>query len=260
MRGRFQVHPAVRGFDRAAEAYERGRPGYPPAAVRHFARVLGLRRGRTVVELGSGTGKFTRALAATGAARLAVEPTAGMRAVFLRAVPDVPLLPGTAEAIPLPDGFADAVVAAQAFHWFRPVPAIREIGRVLRPGGGLGLVWNRRDDTVPWVGRLSSIFDRYSKGIPRTYDRGWRAAFDRRDGPFGPLRARTFRFAQRLSRSAMTERVLSVSLIAVLPPATRRAVTREVRALLDDDPTTRGRSEIELPYRTEVYWTHRRAR
>ena len=253
-----RTHPAVRGFDRVAATYERARPDYPMSAVRHLGRVLRLGPGRTVVELGSGTGKFTRAIARLGATRVAVEPTAGMRRVFARTVPEVPVLDGTAEAIPLPDAFADAVVCAQAFHWFRTGPALREIRRVLRPGGGLGLVWNTRDHSVGWSRKLTEIFDRYRDGAPATRDRPWEAAFSSPRSGFTALRKRVVRHSQWGTPSLFVDRVRSVSVIAVLAPARRRQVVREVRQLLATDPETRGRKRIELPYRTEVYWCHRR--
>jgi SAM-dependent methyltransferase len=257
-----KTHPVVRGFDRAAEAYERGRPDYPAAAVHHLARVLRLEPHRTVVELGSGTGKFTRALASLGIARVAVEPTSGMRRVFERMVPDVPVLNGTAEAIPLPDAFADAVVSAQAFHWFRARSALREIRRVLGPGGGLGLVWNTRDDSVRWSRRLTEIVEAHRGSAPvwreRTAGRYQRVvlspAFEEKDSGFTPLRHRSFRHSQEGTPAMFVERTLSVSMIAVLPPARRRAVAQEVRELLATDPDTRGRARIRLPYRTDVYW------
>lgn len=259
---RVRVYPLVRGFDRAAETYERGRPDYPAAVLRHLGRVLRLHRSTTVVDLGSGTGKFTRALAPLGAARVAVEPIEGMRRVFVRELPDVPVLAGTAEAIPLPDGFADAVVVAQAFHWFRPRPALAEIARILRPGGGLGLVWNVRDESVGWSRRLSELIEgyRYSPSIPRSRERRWRAEFGRRGGPFGPLFERVFSHVQRASKETFVARVLSVSVIAVLPPAEQRRVAATVREVLASDPTTRGRSVIEMPYRTDVYWAFRTGR
>jgi len=253
-----RTHAAVRGFGQAAELYERGRPDYPRAAVRHLARVLGLAPGRTVVELGSGTGKFTRALGPVGVTRVAVEPSPGMRRVFARTVPQVPVLTGTAEGIPLPDRFADAVVAAQSFHWFRPAEAIAEIARVVRPGGGLGLVWNIRDESVGWSHRLTEILDRYGWWIPRARERRWRPAFDRPHSPFGPLHQRVFRYTQVARPETFVARVLSVSVIAVLPEPERLRVASEVRALLASDPATRGRAVLKMPYRTEVYWAYRR--
>lgn len=250
-----RVHPKVRGFDRAASTYERGRPDYPAPAVRALGRVLGLGHGRTVVDLGSGTGKFTRALRPLGCAIVAVEPTRGMRRVFERSVPDVPVLNGTAEAIPIPDRFADAVVAAQAFHWFRPRPALREIARVLRPRGGVGLVWNTRDQSVAWSRQITKILDRYGwQGVPRTRDDRWKAAFAETECPFGPLHARVFRHSQRAEPETFVDRVLSVSVVAIQPERERRRVAREVRALLRTDPATRGRRLVTMPYRTEVYW------
>ena len=251
------THELVKGFDRAAAAYERGRPEYPPAAIAHLTQVLGLGPGRTVLDLGAGTGKLTRALRPTGARLLAVEPTGGMREEFRRALPDVELLEGTAEAIPSPDGSVDAVMCGQAFHWFEPESAAREIARVLRAGGGLGLVWNMRDETVPWVAKLTAILDRYDPGGPRGRDRRWRAPLEA-TGRFAPLSLRSFPHVQRLDRAAMAARVLSVSFIAVRPPEEQEAVRVAVDRLLDDDPATRGRAEVDLPYRTDVFWTFRR--
>jgi SAM-dependent methyltransferase len=252
---RFPTRPAVRGFDRLAEAYERVRPGYPASAVRHLGLVFHLGPGRTVVDVGSGTGKFTRALAPLGAARIAVEPTKGMRRVFARVVPEVPVLDGTAEAIPLPGGFADAIVCAQAFHWFRPRTTLKEFARVLRPGGGVGLVWNTREARISWSRRISAIADRYHrKERTRTGWEPWKRAFGDARSPFGPLHFRSFPSVQRAPAETHVARILSVSSVAVQPAAERRRVAREVREILRTDPLTRGKRLLTLPMRTEVYW------
>jgi SAM-dependent methyltransferase len=225
--------------------------------MRFLARELGIRPGRLVVELGSGTGKFTRGLRPFGAAVVAVEPTEGMRRVFVRHLPSTLVVPGQAEAIPLPDGFADAVVVAQAFHWFRPTRALGEIARVLRPGGGLGLVWNTRDESVPWVLRLTELLDGYRGRAPRAREGRWRPVLEA-DPRFGPLRRREFAHHQRARPRTLVERVWSVSVIALLPAARQRIVARAVRRILATDPATRGRPFVDLPYRTEVYWCRRR--
>ncbi len=252
------VHPAVPAFGRVAAIYERSRPEYPPAAIRYLGRVLHLGPGTTIVDLASGTGKLTRALAHLGAARVAVEPIAGMRREFARAVPDVPVVVGTAESIPLPDGFADAVVVGQAFHWFRPAPAAREIARVLRPGGGLALLWNVRDESVPWVHAVSELLDRYRRRTPRSQGHRWRSAFERPTSPFGPVTTRRFRTVQTGPPRQFVDRFLSVSFIAGLPAAERRAVARAVARILATDPATRGRSSLSLPYVTRVHWARRK--
>ena len=140
------LHPtAEAGFTAAAEVYERARPGYPDEAVAWVAERLGIGPGRDVLDLAAGTGKLTRQLVPLGACIVAVEPIDAMRAQLERVVPGVEAVAGTAEAIPLPDASVDAVTCAQAAHWFRADEAAREIRRVLRPGGGLALLWNVRD-------------------------------------------------------------------------------------------------------------------
>jgi ubiquinone/menaquinone biosynthesis C-methylase UbiE len=152
------THPtAAAGFDRAADAYERGRPAYPADAVAHLAAHFRLGEGVTVLDLAAGTGKLTRMLATTGATVIAVEPVEGMRRVLAEVVPGARVLDGTAEAIPVEDGAVDAVTVAQAFHWFDSDRAVAEIARALRPGGGLGLIWNTFDTSVPWVETLRTL-------------------------------------------------------------------------------------------------------
>jgi SAM-dependent methyltransferase len=261
-RSRAQVERLVRTFDRSARLYERGRPDYPTAAIRFAARSFGLRRGSVVVDLAAGTGKLTRALLPTGAAVIAIEPMPGMRRVFRTVVPTVPVVDGRAEAIPLPDGFADAVFVGQAFHWFRGDVAIWEIARILRPDGALVLIWNTRDDRVRWSRRLTEIVER--AGGRRIYAQtrrngaGWRRPFRRGVSPFTGLQRKVFPHVQTATPSMFLSRILSVSLVAAQPPPVRRRVVRELRDLLATDPRTRGLPEIELPYRTEVYFCRKR--
>ncbi|HYK93908.1 MAG TPA: class I SAM-dependent methyltransferase [Thermoplasmata archaeon] len=251
------THAMVEGFDRAAEAYERSRPEYPAEAVRHLASELGIGPGRSVLDLGAGTGKFTRALGPTGARLLALEPTAGMRAILRRQLPAVPLVEGTAEAIDLPDGAVDAVVSAQAFHWFDAARASVEVARVLRPEGGLGLVWNLRDESVPWVAELTRILDRRDTGLPRGRSMAWRGPLEA-SGKFGPVHAAEFRFDQHFDLEGMLDRVRSISFIAMLPESDREQVLGEVRELLDRSPEAHVGGHLVLPYRTHVFWARRR--
>jgi SAM-dependent methyltransferase len=244
---------AATGFARAPEAYERGRPGYPQEAVALLAAELGIRPGTRVVDLAAGTGKLTCALAALGADVTAVEPVAEMRETLAASLPAVATLAGTAEAVPLADAWADTVCVAQAFHWFGGKEALAEIHRVLRPGGGLGLLWNLRDESVPWVAELTRIMEPYRGSAPRAGSGRWREPFEG-TRLFGPLRHGSFRHAHRLTPAAVVERVASVSFVAALPGPERGTVLERVRALLARDPATRGRGELELPYRTDVFW------
>ena len=120
-----EIHAtAAKGFARAADSYERGRPQYPLEALNSLNPWLELGPGKVVVEPGAGTGKFTRLRLPPAARIIAVEPVAQMRIKFSALTPGGQVLDGTAEAVPLPDGSADAVIAAQAFHWFQGKEAL----------------------------------------------------------------------------------------------------------------------------------------
>ncbi|HJW23111.1 MAG TPA: class I SAM-dependent methyltransferase [Candidatus Limnocylindrales bacterium] len=252
------IHPsAAKGFQAGAEAYERGRPAYAPEAVDRLIAELGIGSASRVLDLAAGTGKLTRMLLATGAAIVAVEPVGGMRRAFVKAVPGVEILDGTAESIPLADASVDAVTVGQAFHWFDGDRALPEIRRALRPGGGLGLIWQARDPVRPWIERLNEIIDRADDGHPRFRTAEWRAAFER-STLFGPLEEAAYGTVQRGSAELFVDRVASISYVAALPGDRRAAVLDEVRDLLAGDPDTAGREAIELPYVAHVYWTHAR--
>lgn len=143
------------------------------AALAELADALPLEAGRTVVDLGAGTGKFTRLLALTGAEVIAVEPVTEMRERLAELLPGVRVTAGTAEATGLPDGCADAVVAAQSWHWFQEDEALAEVERLLRPGGSLALVWNTYDTSVPWVRDYQDIVFRLA---PRDLPSPWTTA------------------------------------------------------------------------------------
>lgn len=250
---------AAQGYGAEADTYVTGRPDYPAAVTGWLAADLGLGPGRRVLDLGSGTGKFLPTLRTTGASVVAVEPVDAMRARIAGAHPEVEALAGTAEAIPLDAASLDAVVCAQSFHWFATAAALTEIARVLRPGGRLGLIWNVRDETVPWVAALSRITDPHEGGAPRYRTGAWRAPFPAPD--FGPLRERRWRHAHSGTPEAVIlDRTLSVSFIAALPSAERARVAAAVRALIADTPELAGRATLDFPYVTTAYSSVRAGR
>jgi SAM-dependent methyltransferase len=241
----------IRGFEAAAALYERSRPEYPPEAVDLLVRLLTLRAGRTLLDLGAGTGKLSRLAAARGVTVVALEPAAAM--IRQAGGPGVLAVRGVAEALPLRRHSVDAVCAASAFHWFDGRRALAEAHRVLRHGGRLALLWNRRDDATPWVAALSAIVNRHEGGWPRYRSGEWHAAFDAARDLFRPVEEAHFPHAHALAPEGVVDRVASVSFVAAMPEAERAAVLEEVRALLASHPDTAGKDEVVLGYRTDVY-------
>jgi SAM-dependent methyltransferase len=248
---------AQRGFDAAGDAYERARPSYPPDAVAWLVENLAIDASTLVCDLAAGTGKLTRLLAPTGALLIAVEPVEGMSRHLRATQPDVPVVASTAEALPFAGAVLDAVTVAQAFHWFDADRAFAELARVLRPDGRVGLIWNARDRSVPWVDVLWSVMDRVEKKAPwRDHERWSDSALGERAG-FGPLNVAEFRHEQHLTPDDVIERFASVSHVAVLEPTEQEAVLDEVRTILATHPETKGRTQLAIPYRVDAYWCER---
>lgn len=234
-----ELHPATRGFA-DSDRYERGRPGYPEAAVDTIVRALELRPARTVLDLAAGTGKLTRLLIPSGVNVIAVEPVREMREKLTGFL----ALAGTAERIPLTDAYVDAVTVGQAFHWFDAERALREIHRVLRPAGGLALIWNARDERQPLQAALSEILDRYEGDTPSRNQRDWKSLLAE-SGLFERTVRLLFEHVQQVDEQAVVDRVLSVSFMGSLPAEEQARVEREVREL--------ARDATELSYMTELY-------
>lgn len=249
---------AAKGFAAGADAYERGRPTYATESIDRLVAELGIEPGKRVLDLAAGTGKLTRQIAPAGAEIVAVEPIDEMRARLVASMPGIEAIAGTAEDIPLPNHSVDAVVVGQAFHWFDGIRAVSEIRRVLKPGGAVGMIWQARDPSLPWVQRLDELIDRIDDGHPRFRTEAWREAFDL-TALFDPIEAATYGYVQRGGVETIVDRVASISYVAALPEAVRAPYLDEVRQLLATDPATAGRDVIELPYTSHVFWTRPRS-
>jgi SAM-dependent methyltransferase len=242
---------AARGFGSAAELYERARPSYAPEAVSWMCERLGIGPGRTVLDLAAGTGKLTRDLAPSGAAVIAVEPLDEMRQQLERKVPGVEALAGTAEEIPLQDASVDAVVCAQAFHWFEPERALPEIHRVLRPAGGLAVVYNSRD----LHDRIQKTIDEMLEPYRGTVQRQWTHAHDdvlAKTTLFGPVEHRAWRSEQPVGREELLEVVASRSYVASLDEEARAELLGRIREVFADEP-----EPIVLRYDVDVFVVER---
>ncbi|MBV6696837.1 class I SAM-dependent methyltransferase [Kitasatospora aureofaciens] len=228
----------ARSFGAEATAYQHGRPGYPQALIGSAVP----REARRVLDLGAGTGKLTRLLVDAGLDVVAVEPDEAMRDQLAAAVPKAAVRAGSAERIPLADGSVDAVVVAQAWHWFDQNTAVPEIARVLAPGGTLSLVWNVRDESEPWAAELGALMHRST-----------RQEIDTQPvvpAPFGAPERLDIRWQHVTTRAGIVDMVASRSYVIALPEAERARLLADVEELLDTHPDLAGRDEIAMPYLT----------
>ncbi|MFJ4344418.1 class I SAM-dependent methyltransferase [Pseudomonas sp. NPDC089401] len=251
------VHDAAQtGFSRQAQTYTQGRPTYPVALSSWLQQTLMIDRQTRVIDLGAGTGKFTRLLQPLTDRLIAVEPIDAMRQEFAKSVPGIEVLAGTAQAMPLSAASADVVLCAQAFHWFADAQALAQIHRVLTPGGRLGLVWNVRDESVDWVAAITRIITPYEGDTPRFHTGQWRDAFDG-SGFTAPEPTSFDHTHVGSAETVIMDRFLSVSFIASLPPAEKAEVTQQLRELIQTHPALRGQASIAFPYQTQAYLCHR---
>ncbi|MCU1687273.1 MAG: type 11 methyltransferase [Amycolatopsis sp.] len=230
-------------FGAQAAAYAEHRPDYPVAALR-WALDAVTPAPKIVLDLAAGTGKLTAGLVELGLDVTAVEPDTGMLAELSRLLPSVTALEGQAERIPLPDASVDAVFVGQAFHWFDVDEALAEIARVLRPGGVLLALWNRDDESVPWVAGFKSLtqtaasasWTRHESGMPES-------------PAFGPFEESTFPHAHRRTAETLVETVSTQSHMLVADPADAAETRRQMAEYLAAQPETSA-GEFDLPLQT----------
>jgi SAM-dependent methyltransferase len=239
------IDPA-RSFDRAAEEYERARPGYP-AELLDF---LPLDDDAEVLDLGAGTGKLTRVLAARYRRVVAVEPLDGMRAILERVVPSVESRAGTAEAIPLTDGSVDGVFAAAAFHWFANDDAVAEIGRVLRRRGIVCLISGEGLPPSPLPPDYEAYFEAlHPPSLRKRWESDpWPVLLGR--GPFGEVHEDAVDCEQIQDREDVLTFAQTVSAVAHRPDEERAQIARDLDALLGDGPFT-------FAWRANITWAVR---
>ncbi|WP_435770281.1 class I SAM-dependent methyltransferase [Nocardioides sp. SYSU DS0651] len=233
------ARPAL-SFGGVAEAYDRGRPGYP----RDAAAWLAGDRPLSVLELGAGTGRLTEQLVALGHDVHATDPDPRMLDRLAARLPELRVSQTTAEEIPAADASFDVVLAADSYEWFDHERALPEIARVLKRGGSLGVVRNVRDERIPWVKRLGNLVGHHVAGAG--------VGEELEASPyFGPVEVATFKQWHVIDRSTVQDMVRSIAEVAVLDATGQEAKVREVLDFYDD--FGRGMDGMQLPYVTECY-------
>lgn len=227
-------------FGGVAEAYDRGQPGYPREAVQWLTG----ERPLSILELGAGTGKLTEHLIELGHDVHATDPDPRMLQRLTDRFPELRVSQTSAEEIPAPDASFDVVIAAGAYEWFNHDAALPEIARVLRRGGSLSLVWNVRDERIPWVKRLGNLIGHHAAGD------GVGEALE--TSPyFGPVDEQSFKQWQVIQRASVQDLVRSLPGVASLERSGQEARIAEVLAFYDD--FGRGMDGMQLPYVTECF-------
>jgi SAM-dependent methyltransferase len=227
-------------FGNVAETYDRVRPPYSQVLLDRAERLLELDSHARVLDLAAGTGRVTRELALRFEHVVAVEPDERMRALHGEA------LEGSAEAIPLEDESVDAVFVGEAFHWFDPDAAIPEIARVLRPRGGLAILWTHWWETEPPVPEEALALLREPWERSQSQRRPpWRGAFD--GSPFEPLRVERDTDEVTVDPDELLTLYSTTSALATLPVTEREALFDRVRPLLA--------GPYRLPLKHDLTWT-----
>ena len=230
-------------FAAVADAYDRARPSYPIEAVEWLAG----KAAATVVELGAGTGKLTDRLLQLRHDVLATDPLDEMLDHLRRRHPDLRVVRSAAETIPAATRSVDTVVAAQSFHWFDHGPALREAARVLKPEGRIALVWNQRDERIPWVRKLGRLLGSQDQDISNIDPTEILVA----SKLFGYVQEATFRHWQPLRRAELRDLALSRSNVAVMDPMAQERLLRKVDELFDQYDS--GPDGLLLPYLARCY-------
>jgi len=254
----FSIDPvAAEGFSNEAIRYEKGRPGYPQEALEILQEQFNLAPEARILDLGAGTGKWTRQIIQHYSNTVALEPVADMAAQLKNVCSRVEILQSTAEAIPLPDASVDLVTCAQAFHWFDFSKALLEIDRVLVSHGGMLLLWNTRDYSRSWLGELS-------KGSPFPGD-GQHSARPEEEWKkvpewelFESLSVQHVNWELNQTKDEIVDGILSLSRYAILPALEKEEMRNQMLDRLNSHPATRNRKLLPFPYRTDIVWTKKR--
>lgn len=248
------LHPAAqKGFSSAAELYQQVRPNYPSEIINWLIDELKLQSKAIVVDLGAGTGKFLPYLQHVTQHIIAVEPVAEMLMQLQLQYPDVKTLHNKSDQIDLAAQSVDAVLCAQSFHWFANIDTLNEIDQILKPEGHLGLVWNQRDESVPWVKALADLIAPFEGDTPRFYNEQWKQVFEHQF-LFEFVSLQLFSQIQTGTvENVVSKRLLSTSFIAAMPPTQQQHLKQQFEQIVFEHTGKHAHDVIDFPYITYAY-------
>ena len=232
----------ARVFGSIAQDYDRYRPGYPDDAVRWLVPD----GAELVADLGAGTDKLTGVLARLGVPVVAIEPDPDMLSVLTSRFPAVPAVQAPAEVLPLADGSVDAVLVAQAWHWFDHARAVSEVRRVLRPGGWLALVGNAAGPREPWLDELTALDPEAGRTDVMDDDQGhpW---FTQGLTEFAYV-SRLFPWTETLGPVAVRARLATWSIFAIMEPAERDDLLDRMQAVVQAEADRLGTPTVTFTF------------
>lgn len=248
------LHPsAQKGFSLGAELYQQVRPSYPPEIVVWLQDQLKVGENSTVIDLGSGTGKFLPFLLQTQAKVIAVEPVTAMREQLEQRYSTVECLQTSSDQLLVKDESINAIICAQSFHWFSNIETLKEMYRVLIPAGHLGLVWNQRDITVDWVKALADEIAPFEADTPRYHSEKWKQVFEQQQlFQFNGLQTFQLKHTGTVEQ-VVSKRLLSTSFIAAMPEHQQQQLKARFEQIVFDFTGQTAQDQIDFPYTTFAY-------
>ncbi|GAA5803334.1 hypothetical protein HPULCUR_008813 [Helicostylum pulchrum] len=248
--GIHKVHVvASKGFNLQTDAYAKARPGYPTPLVEKIKSLITSKNNR-VVDLAAGTGLMTKHLVNAGLHVTAVEPAENMRRKLNEVLPLVPCLPGTSWDIPLEDESLDAVVIAQAFHWFDDIQTLRELHRVLKQNGYGILAWNLESHRSDWIRKFRNEYEVYDKDVPQFRKMKWRKVFESKEADLLfklPFQEVKFENDIHVYKPDIWKRVLSKSYIACLDSKEQQRLEERIESILKQVPVD-DQNRVLIPH------------
>lgn len=248
------LHPtAAKGFGTAAELYQQTRPSYPQEIISWLRNDLNLGTHAKVVDLAAGTGKFTSYIKQVTSDIIAIEPVEQMQQQFLAIHPDIAIQTAYSHQLPLGTASYDAVLCAQAFHWFSNAETLQEVHRVLKPEGHFGLIWNQRDTSTDWVQAIAELIAPFEKDTPRYHSGQWKHAFQQQN--WFKLDSEHHFIHPHIGtvEQVVSKRILSSSFIAALPTEQQQQLKLQIEDIVFHAVSKQPQDEIAFPYVTYAY-------